>query len=76
MAQIQHILHINIDPAKPVQEICAVITAITPYHPADQEQVILQGVAEAIQNRLTELKGAENRNEQVREPGRNEENKG
>ncbi|MGG4395785.1 hypothetical protein ABEX25_15905 [Paenibacillus thiaminolyticus] len=47
MAQIQPIVRIEIDPTKPVPEICAVISAVAPYHPG-QEEIILMGIQEAI----------------------------
>ncbi|WP_046230484.1 hypothetical protein [Paenibacillus algorifonticola] len=58
MAQVHHVLNIALDPLKPVPEICAVIKAIVPYHP-DQEEAILIGVQEALQGRLNQIrKGA------------------
>ncbi|WP_080833194.1 hypothetical protein [Cohnella massiliensis] len=58
MAKIDPIVKIEIDPRRPVPEICAVISAIMPYHPG-QETAILQGVQDAIGNRLEQLKGDE-----------------
>lgn len=58
MAQIQPVIEIKLDPLKPVPEICAVISAVMPYHP-DQEKAILNGITEAINHRLNQLKGAE-----------------
>lgn len=58
MANVQPIIRIELDPAKPVPEICAVIMAVTPYHPG-QEEAILLGVRDAIEKRLEQLKGAE-----------------
>ena len=58
MPKITHIIRAEIDPLQPVPEICAVISAVLPYHP-DQEEAILRGVAEAVERRLNELKGDE-----------------
>lgn len=59
MAQIQPIVRIELDPLNPVPEICAVIMAVVPYHPG-QEESILQGVQEAVQQRLKQIeKGAD-----------------
>ncbi|TFE30842.1 hypothetical protein [Cohnella luojiensis] len=58
MAVIQPVIKVEIDPLKPVPEICAVIMAVTRYH-LYQEEAILHGVQEAIERRLNSLKGAE-----------------
>lgn len=58
MAHVKPIIRAEIDPLQPVPEICAIISAVLPYHP-DQEEAILRGVAEAIDRRLNELKGDE-----------------
>ncbi|MFW5436365.1 hypothetical protein [Paenibacillus apiarius] len=55
MAQVQPIVRIEIDPTTPVPEICAVIMAVTPYHPG-QEEAVLLGIQEAIEKRLTQLR--------------------
>lgn len=55
MAQIQPIVRIEIDPTKPVPEISAVISAVAPYHPG-QEETILMGIQEAIGKRLAQLR--------------------
>ncbi|PWV97430.1 hypothetical protein DFQ01_12174 [Paenibacillus cellulosilyticus] len=54
MAKVQPVIKCEIDPMKPVPEICAVIMAVTPYHP-QQEDAILLGVQEAIQKRRDQL---------------------
>lgn len=54
MASIQPVLKCEIDPSNPVQEICAIISAITPYHP-DQEERILCGVKDAIEKRMNKI---------------------
>lgn len=59
---------------KPVPEICAVIMALIPYHPG-QEEAILQGVKEAVEQRLQLMKGVEAHGESVRQPGRKQEDK-
>ncbi|MGG4196101.1 hypothetical protein ABEW50_21895 [Paenibacillus jamilae] len=55
MAQVQPIIRIELDPAQPVPEICAVIMAVVPYH-TGQEESILMGVQEAIEKRLEQLR--------------------
>ncbi|MBW7475959.1 hypothetical protein K0T92_14530 [Paenibacillus oenotherae] len=57
MAHIQPVIKIEIDPTKPVPEICAVIAAVLPYHPG-HEEAILRGVVEAVELRIKQLKGA------------------
>ena len=56
VAQIQPVIKCELDPTKPVPEICAVIMAVVPYHPG-QEDALLLGVQEAIQRRRDKLKG-------------------
>ncbi|MBY9082390.1 hypothetical protein KIH86_13825 [Paenibacillus sp. HN-1] len=51
MANIQPKIVIELDPRHPVPEICAVISAVLPYHPG-QEAAILQGVTEAIEQHM------------------------
>jgi len=58
MARVQPIVRVELDPTHPVPEICAVISALIPYHPG-QEEAILRGVQEAIEKRLKHLKGVE-----------------
>lgn len=68
MAQFQQVIRCELDPSKPVQEICAVIMQISAYHPG-QEEVILHGVRDAIEQRITQLvKGGDGDGESVREP--------
>ncbi|NGP58822.1 hypothetical protein FLT15_31580 [Paenibacillus thiaminolyticus] len=55
MAKIQPIIQVEIDPTKPVQEICAVISAVVPYQP-EHEEAILMGLNEAIGKRLAQLR--------------------
>lgn len=55
MAQVQPIIRIELDPTQPVPEICAVIMAVTPYHPG-QEETMLLGIREAIEKRLAQLR--------------------
>jgi hypothetical protein len=69
LANIRPTLQIEIDPRRPVPEICAVISAVLPYHPPGQEEAILNGVKEAIEKQLGALKkGAEKHAEPVHEP--------
>ncbi|BCG57493.1 hypothetical protein [Paenibacillus sp. URB8-2] len=73
MANIQPKIIAEIDPRNPVPEICAVIMAVVPYHPA-QEEAILRGVIEATEKRLKAIqpkKGAEDDDKPVSEPRRN-----
>ena len=70
MAHIQPIVRIELDPSRPVPEICHVIMSVMPYHPG-QEEAILRGVQEAIEKRLKQLeKEADADAEQVRKSGR------
>ncbi|OME86538.1 MULTISPECIES: hypothetical protein [Paenibacillus] len=70
MAHIQPVVRCEIDPTKPVPEICAVIMAVMPYHPG-QEEAILQGIKDAVEQRLVQLKGAEAQHgEPIRKSGR------
>lgn len=55
MAKIQPIIQVEIDPLIPVPEICAVISAVAPYHPG-QEEAILMGIQEAIGKRLAAIR--------------------
>jgi hypothetical protein len=60
MAHVQPIVRVELDPMHPVPEVCAVISALIPYHPG-QEEAILRGVAEAIEKRLKQIeKGGKN----------------
>lgn len=60
MAEIKPIIRIELDPSNPVKEICQVIMAVTPYHPG-QEKQILQGVQDAISQRLKQLEKGEDK---------------
>lgn len=76
MAEIKPIIRIELDPSNPVQEICQVIMATTPYHPG-QEAEILRGVQAAIDQRLKQLeKGDDNRGKPLRESGRKQQDQG
>lgn len=74
MAHVQPIIRCEIDPLKPVPEACAVINALLPYHPG-QEEAILQGIKDAIDQRLKQLKGVESIDQSIHQSGRNKENK-
>lgn len=54
MAQIMPVIRAELDPSRPVPEICAVINAVTPFHPG-QEQAVLRGIKDAIETRLDQL---------------------
>lgn len=70
MAQIQPVLRAELDPARPVPEVCAVISAVLAFH-RGQERAVLQGVKEAVEDYLKQLeKGDAQNGKQVREPGR------
>lgn len=57
MATIQHKLLAEIDPVTdPVQELYTVILAVTLFHQG-QELPILQGVLQAVANRINQLQG-------------------
>lgn len=62
MAHVQPVMRVELDPLHPVQEICAVISALLPYHPG-KEADILRGVQQAVDKRLKEVEARE----QVRE---------
>jgi hypothetical protein len=54
MANIQCRIIAEIDPSKPVQEICGVITAVMAYHP-DAEAKVLKDIRNALDKRIEEL---------------------
>lgn len=60
MAVIQQILECRIDPSKPAQEICAIISEMVMYHPG-QEAKILCAVQDAISKQLEEIATKEER---------------
>ncbi|RKN86737.1 hypothetical protein [Paenibacillus ginsengarvi] len=55
MAHIIPKIVAELDPAKPVPEICSIISALTPYHPG-QEEAILVGIQEALDKRLQAIR--------------------
>lgn len=55
LAQIKPFIRVEIDPLIPVQEICAVISAVVPYQP-EHEEAILMGIQEAIGKRLAVIR--------------------
>lgn len=74
MATVKPVVQVELDPLKPVPEICAVIASVLPYHPG-QEDAILKGVQEAIQRHRNQIaKGAEGI-EQVRESNTEQKDK-
>lgn len=72
MAQIKSFLRVDINTSKPVVEVCQVISAIMPFH-LGNEEAILKGIRDAIDQRLTTLKG-DNESEQIRKFGAFEQN--
>lgn len=72
MANIITKVNAELDPRRPVQEVCAVIMALVPFNPG-QEAAILRGVIEAAEDRLRQLEpkeGGEEHAEPVHEPER------
>lgn len=65
MAQVTPVVKCELDPFQPVPEVCAVIMAFIPYNPG-QEEAILKGIKEVIEQRLTQLKGDEANDKSVR----------
>lgn len=63
MANIKNVVLVEIDPSRPVPEVCAVIASILPYHPGSKES-ILRGIQDAIE---LELKGGKSNVKPVRE---------
>ena len=57
MAHVQTLLRVDMDPTKPVLEILAAIQAMVNLNP-DKELEILKGVAEGLERRMNQLKGA------------------
>lgn len=60
MPRIQPIIQADINPLKPIPEICEIIRAVSAYHPG-QEQDILKGVKDAIDRRLSHLQKGDNK---------------
>lgn len=58
MAKVDPIVRVELDPRRPVPEICAVISAMMPYN-AGHEEAILRGVGEAIAEQLAKIKPKE-----------------
>lgn len=54
MAQVQPIVRIELDPTKPVPEICAIIASVMPYN-VGHEEAILKGVRDAIDQHLERI---------------------
>lgn len=68
MPTIKSMLHVELDPSRPVPEICEVISAVASLQPG-QEKTILTKLSEAINKRLEKLKGAATDDKQVLQPG-------
>lgn len=62
MAQIQHMLKVELDLKNPVPELCAVVQAVIAAQPG-LETAILQGVQDAIQQCLVQITIAEMKKE-------------
>lgn len=75
MPFIQPIIRCELDPTKPVQEICDVIIAVLAYH-SNNEDLILWELSEAITKRRQELKGAEKREQSILQPDPDNKNQG
>jgi hypothetical protein len=71
MAHIKNLLIAEIDPGKPVPELCSVIMAVVAFH-SKQEENILNGIVEAINKRKLELKGVAADAKQLLQPSTNE----
>lgn len=65
LAKINPVIKAEIDPMRPVQEICLVIDAVTAFN-RSQESAILQGIKEAVERRQEQLKGGEQNDKQIR----------
>lgn len=55
MAIIQPKVFVELDPLDPVAEICAVMRALIPYQPNNEEKILI-GVGKAIEDRLQALR--------------------
>lgn len=72
MARILPVIQCEINlAANPVQEVCQIISEITPYHPG-QEKAILIGIRAAIDKRLAQLPkgGTDDHGKSLRESSR------
>ncbi|GIP14403.1 hypothetical protein J40TS1_00450 [Paenibacillus montaniterrae] len=52
MPRIENLMRCELNPAEPVQELCAVIAAVSAYHPG-KETELLKGLQAAIAERLS-----------------------
>lgn len=78
MPKIESIVRVEMDPYNPVPEICAVMLAVLPYNPGNEE-AILKGVQDVIQarlKRLEQMKGGTEHAEPLRESNREREDQG
>jgi len=74
MASVQPMLRIDLDPAKPIPEIWAVIASVVQCNPG-QEDPILRGIADMIDRRLKQLKGVEQGGKPVLQSDAEQKNK-
>jgi len=59
VAIIQPVIKAELNPANPVQELCAAINAVLAFHPGQEENVLI-GIQEAIDVRINQIRrGAE-----------------
>jgi len=67
MPIIQPILHAQIDPSKPVQELCDIASALEIYH-RGHEVDMYRGLIAAAQARIEQMKGVSEDGEPVLQP--------
>lgn len=65
MAKMQSLIIAELDPSKPVIEVCAVIDAVVRHNVIHEEEILL-GIKEAIDKRLAKMKGVETDGKSVR----------
>lgn len=76
MPNIRNVIVAEIDPGKPLHEICGVIDSVVRYQP-EQEEAILRGLHDVIAARLKDMKkGAEEDGKQVRKPNAEQADQG
>ena len=74
MAKFESIIRCELNPIHPVQELCTVVAAVATHQVnVGQEQAILLGLQDAINQRLAQItkKEGEKNGEQIRESDRN-----
>lgn len=65
LAKMQSLIIAELDPSKPVIEVCAVIDAVVRHNVIHEEEILL-GIKEAIDKRLAKMKGGETDGKPVR----------